>query len=53
MAKSANRSARLSKKCRGREEEGVKRVVFISMGHDPPEGGFECIPKGNGGKKGE
>lgn len=27
--------------------------MFISTGRDPPEGGFECVPKGDGGKKGE
>lgn len=29
----------------------MKGAVFIRVGRDPPEGGLECIPKGDGGKK--
>lgn len=52
MARSADRSARLSKKCKAREEEGAKSAVFISRGRDPGgAGGFECVPKGCWWKK--
>lgn len=29
----------------------MKGAVFIRVGREPPEGGLECILKGDGGKK--
>lgn len=37
----------------GKRRWGLKGAVFIRVGRDPPEGGLECIPMGDGGKKKE